>query len=183
MKFKKVIVCFIMLILILTIVYSLYKNDFSNSIYVITLDNNSNVKYYEVNDRKKIREVKSFDSEELEVYTTSSCYNSYIDRVKNKVLNKLTLDECKINKNGEEVAIEGDLEKIIGLVAGLEHDIMKNRILKLEDDYYVVVMLNVNLWTPYEFYKFNKEKNKLELIYTFDGEDVIGIRKILKDKN
>lgn len=178
MNFKKFILGFIIIILALVIGYFLYINDFSNSIYVITQDKDSNIKYYEVNDRKNKREAENFESEELEIYDVYSCYNSYIDRKKNKVLNKLTYDECRItDQNGTEIVIDSDFEKIINLVASLEHDIMKNKIIKLEEDYYIIVALNVNLWSPYELYKFNKEKNKLVLIYIFDGEDVIGIRR------
>ena len=54
--------------------------------------------------------------------------------------------------------------------------IIGNTIIKVNDEYYVVVELNVNLWSPYELYKYSKEKNKLKLIYTFYGEEVIGIK-------
>ena len=37
--------------------------------------------------------------------------------------------------------------------------------------------INVNLWTPYKLYKYDKKRNKLKLVYTFDNENVVGIKE------
>lgn len=156
--------------MLLIIVQHFYKNNFNNSIFVITKnERNNKINYYEINDRENKRTVSKFNSKEIETFEISgNCYESYIDR--NKVLNKLNLDNCEItNSPKDKIELNGYLEKIVYLVSKVEHDIIGSTVLKLNDDYYVVIELNVNWWSPYKFYKYYKNSNKLKLIYTFDG--------------
>ena len=74
--------------------------------------------------------------------------------------------------------INGYFEKISKLISKKEkHSIIGATIIKRNDEYYVVVELNVNLWTPYKLYKYDKKRNKLKLVYTFDNENVVGIKE------
>lgn len=154
--------------------FILFKNNFENSIYVVTKnESNNKLSYYEVNDRDYKRKTKEFEYEDNEVIILESCFESYIER--NKVLNKKT-EKCKIfDSNHNEIEKYEILENIINLVSELEHDILQAKVMKVRENYYVIVLLNVNLWSPYDLYRY--ENNKLEHLYTFDGEDVIGIKE------
>lgn len=154
------------------------KNNYENSIYVVTKDESSNeVRYYEVNDYEYKRKTKQFSYEENEYIKFDRCFDSYIDKEERKVLNK-RLAECKLISNNEgEIQIDDTYDDIINQVSELEHSIMdhQSKIIKTKNNIYVVVVFNVNLWTPYKLYKY--ENNILNRLYTFDGEDVIAIKE------
>ena len=179
-KMIKVFLITLIICIVLELCYFIYKNDFSKSTFVITQNTTTNeMNYYEINNWKYKRSINEFKSEELEIFKVdNNCYNNRADIEKNIALNQLMIENCTIKDNLENnIEIKGYLEKIIKLVSKKEkHDIFDNTIIKVNDDYYVVVELNVNLWTPYKLYKYSKEKNKLKLIYTFDGENIIGIK-------
>ena len=176
---NKLILIIAGIFIIIGFCYLIYKNDFSNSILVITSNSSNQLNYYEINIWKNKRKTKEFKSQELEIYKVdNNCYNHNANIEKHIALNQLIIEKCTIKDDLEKnIEIKGYLEKIIKLVSEKEkHDIIGNTILKTNDEYYVVVELNVNLWTPYELYKYDKEKNKLKLIHTFDGENIIGIK-------
>jgi len=177
---KRVFLITLIICIVLGLCYFIYKNDFSKSTFVITQNTTTNeMNYYEINNWKYKRSINEFKSEELEIFKVdNNCYNNRADTEKNIALNQLMIENCTIKDNLENnIEIKGYLEKIIKLVSKKKkHDIIGNTILRVNDEYYVVVELNVNLWTPYKLYKYSKEKNKLKLIYTFDGENIIGIK-------
>ena len=90
----------------------------------------------------------------------------------------MTWDTCNIfDENDNIIEISEELKNIlINIQKNQESVIFEIKILKLEDDYYVVEALNVNMWTPYEFYYYNSKNEELEYIYTFSNEDVVGIK-------
>lgn len=55
------------------------------------------------------------------------------------------------------------------------HHVLQCRILRSGDEWFASAMLNVNLWTPYHFYYFNRQSGKLVHLYTFNGRDVDAI--------
>lgn len=177
---KKIILLITMILILLFVIFILIrKYDFNSSIYVITSNQSTNeLHYYEINKWKYKRNTNEFKSNEIEIFKVdNNCYNDRIDLENHMFLNQLIIEKCKIKNLENNIEINGYLEKIIKLVSKKEkHSIIGNTILKTNDEYYVVVELNVNLWTPYKLYKYNKEKNKLKLIYEFDGENIIGIK-------
>jgi len=152
------------------------KNDYDNSIFVVTKDErNDLIRYYEINSYGYERNVDNFEYDNNELLYFNNCFESYIDRNKNKVLNKRT-NRCEIlDKNKDNIIIDEKYDDIINKVSGLEHDIMESKMIKINDNIYVVVVLNVNWWSPYKLYKY--DNNKLKHLYTFDGEDVIAIKE------
>lgn len=180
---KKIIRLFLITLIIcivLGLCYFIHKNDFTKSTFVITQNTNTDeIHYYEVNNWKYKRNINEFESDKIEIFKVGNeCYNKHADIENHIALNQLIIEKCTIKDDLENnIEINGYLEKIIKLVSKKEkHDIIGNTIIKVNDEYYVVVELNVNLWTPYKLYKYSKEKNKLKLIYTFDSEEVIGIK-------
>ncbi|ABX43542.1 hypothetical protein [Lachnoclostridium phytofermentans] len=136
----------ILIILILVILSKVdigVNSDFNNSFFVITKNEVTNVSnYYELNDKGKRRKAEKFEPDKMEEFTINNCYKSYISG--NKVLNKLTLDTCVIKDDtGNSIEIAEEFRKIIEKVSDLKHSIIKNKILKINNEYYVVVELNV----------------------------------------
>ena len=153
-------------------------NDFTNSIYVITQDEHTDkINYYEVNYKANGRKTEKFDSEVEEIFNTRNCFDSFIKD--GNVVNQLTLDSCKIEDEEKNlIELTDDFKNIIEnvLVVQPDHDVFEIKILKIKNNYYVVVPLNVNMWTPYCFYYYNSNTHQLEHIYTFSCKDVIGIK-------
>lgn len=59
------------------------------------------------------------------------------------------------------------------------------KIMKVNEEYFVIVNLNVNMWNPYRLYHFDNDDIKLKELYTFDNKDIIGVslkNRILNDK-
>lgn len=147
-------------------------NDYTNSIFVITQnDYNDEIKYYEVNYKTNMRNTVSFESEIEEIYSTSGC----VDRLNDK---KLIFEKCEIKDKNETVIEINELFKDILTDVYEKEDshILKIKILKVEEKYFVVTELNVNLWTPYVLYEYDYDKKELKYLYTFSSEDVIGIK-------
>lgn len=188
--FRKYLPIFIILfVIVLFELYKYYINkkiegtdaDYIDSYYIITKDEGTDkIRYYEVNDHGNERTIEKFDSylfDEVVDVDKYSCFNSYIDREKNKVLNKY-LNDCEMtNQNSENVSSNEIYQKIAKQISLLEHDMFDIKIYKINDDYYVTRLKNVNLTSPYNLYKYNIDSDKLELICEIINEEIIGFRK------
>ena len=159
-------------------VYKNYEKLDNEHLYVVTKDDyNDEINYYKVDQKLILSESDKFEYEENDVLHLSVCFKSYIDHNKNEVLNKLDKNNCKVMDNDWNVTSSNeDLDNIIKLVSNLEHDIILSDVVKLNEDYYVIIGLNVNFWSPYYLYKY--EDNKLKRIYCFDGEKIISLNQI-----
>ena len=148
-----------------------------NYVYIVTeSDYNGEINYYKIDGNNNVYESRKFEYKENKRLSLSRCFDSYIDHDKNKVLNKLTMNTCKVLDNDDnEVQYNDDILSIIKLISKLEHEIVSNDIVVLNNEYYVIVSLNVNWWTPYSLYKY--ENNTLKKVITLDGENIIAIKK------
>ena len=179
----KIVICFLVLILVFLLIVlwiknkelEIYKNNlkelqsnYTNSIYVVLEDQKTKKKYYnEINDRKGRRKVNKFTPDKSEIIYAKECQEFY----------PFIKYNCHVtNDNDEEVEMTDTIKKIINQASKIEHDIIMNKIIKIDNQYFVVIELNVNLWTPYEFYYYNNKKDKLVEIATFDNYDVVGIK-------
>jgi Tfp pilus assembly protein PilE len=172
---KKVILLIVIITILSLILFSSYQNykqNFNESIYVITLDKENKENYYEIGLKEHKRKTTKFISDNMTVYELKNCYDSY----NVKVSNKLTMDSCKIYNDNEIIKMPEEFYDIIEKTSKIEHAILTNKIMVVDNNYFVQVSLNVNLWTPYELYRYNPKTKKLNLIYTFNNEDVIGIK-------
>ncbi len=153
--------------------------DYVESYFIIAKDvDNDKIRYYEVNGKGNKRSADKFESEKFdEVVDLDRCFESYIDRDKNKVLNKY-LDNCyMINQNGEDLSNESIYQDIAIQVSLLEHDMFDIKIYKIGDEYYVTRGLNVNIYIPYDLFKYDIDNNKLIRICQTSDEEIIGFKK------
>ncbi len=177
-KENKILLFLVIILIIISLIFPfiITKLDryfkFDKPIY-ITVQNESNRKKqnYKLNDNKKLHKIYHNFNYDNKVYNLNECYDSYISN--NTVLNKLNENKCEALKlySDDKIVIE-----IIDEISHIEHDIFKAKIIKTDNNYYAIVELNVNLWSPYEFYIYDKKSKSLKLIHTFDGENVIAIK-------
>ena len=201
-KKTKIILCILIPILIfLIIILSFYFAKFQNkilnaidslisekeyfnkypdkkySVYVVTKNKKEKLNYYEITvDNKK--EIKKFKYDDNKIIYLQDCFQSYIsyESDRSKILNKIN-DECKIiNNNDIEIDKDEEINNIINGISEINHDIWGSpKIINVNGNYFVEVALNVNLWSPYDLYKY--ENGKLYHLYTFNGESIVAIKE------
>lgn len=178
MKKRKILIIILIFVLLLVIMLLIRRFDFKKSIFVITSNRiTKELHYYEVNNWKYKRKINEFDSDEIETFEADyECYKEI--PLEQYSTHEYYTDDCTI-KDNREMIIEPDdnIKNIIKLVNKKNSWISGITIIKHKDEYYASVLLNVNLWDPYELYKYDIKRNKLKLIYTFNGEEIIGIKK------
>ena len=156
-----------------------FKNSKSNIIIVTRNRSSKKISYFEMNDNGDIRETSKIEYEKIDTLHLEDCFESYVDHNKRKVLNKFKEESCKVYKSNPKNEYDEKIVKdILMLTSKLEHDIYLSKILIVNGNYYVNVLLNVNIWDPYKLYKY--ENGNLKLLYTFDNEEVIYIEEIKK---
>ena len=139
------------------------QSDYTNSIYLILEDKNTHEKeYIELNDRKDYRKTAKFNSDDFELYQIGEC--SFSSSKKCYILNE---NNEKIENDKILSAIQDEVKKI--------DNAFTMKIMKVNEEYFVIVNLNVNMWNPYKLYHFDKDDSKLKELYTFDNKDIIGI--------
>ena len=151
---------------------------YEQPIFVITKpEDKKKLKYYKIDRMNNYIETDHFVSDSFTTYDVYGCLKAYIDHDKNKVLNKLDDEYCEIKQENKNIEIAGDFYDIVNAMVSIEGDThFYQKILKYKNEYYVVVSLNVNLWTPYKLFKYDKESKQLVKICTFDGEDIVGLK-------
>ncbi len=77
---------------------------------------------------------------------------------------------------GTEIAPPEDIREILEVVAeSVPHDIIKTRVFKSKSSYFVSVQLNVNWQSPNDFYQYDASTKRLNLLYSWDGVDVLDV--------
>lgn len=117
-----------------------------------------------------LKTIETFEIDNAEIYSYSY-FTSYNDD--EPVPSSKLSDE-----NGKTVEITPVLDDIIDAVENVKHDKINMKIFNDNNDYYVYLELNTNWWYPCELYHYDKDSKSLDLIYQFDGEEIVGIKKI-----
>ena len=116
-----------------------------------------------------------FTADEATVYyVPSECFDAYIDRAQNKVLNRL-VSVAVTDGNGTPLEAPAVLPDIFAQIATLEHTLFDIRILDVSSEYFVFLKLNVNLHTPCELYYYNQQIGKLIELYSFNDRELLGL--------
>ena len=123
---KKLLFIFIISIIFIigTITFIfLQENDYSNSMFI-----KAEKTCYKVNkygNSKKI-ENDEFVETNNRIYSITNCFESYIDRNKNEVLNKINQENCNIFIENNK---DSELLNIINEIANLKHDLFDVKII------------------------------------------------------
>lgn len=133
--------------------------------------------YYNVSNDGRVQETDPFVPDDMTVTRIArDSLESYIDREKNKVLNRLQ-DVYVYDESGERVPNTDPLvDAVMQQAATLEHDIMELRMLRIGEETFLYTELNVNLWCPCELYWYDPAQDRLVELYTFNELEVVGLR-------
>lgn len=90
----------------------------------------------------------------------------------NKVVNRV-LSTSVTDSHGNEIEADSTVQSILQAVAtDINHDIIEAKIFEDGQEYFVAVQLNVNWQSPCDFYRYDADAGKLELLYSWDNADV-----------
>ena len=132
-------------------------------------------RYYSLANNQRIRLSETFEPDEMTILTVPyDCFESYVDRGKNKVLNRLDHMELK-DADRNPISVSDEQSRIFRHLAELEHDLMDIRFIETGGETFVYLELNVNLWTPCCLYWYDHEKDTLVLLHEWDAQEVIGL--------
>lgn len=131
--------------------------------------------YYMVYDNGKAEKTAPFaldDTAEFytTAYKTSNMENIYI-QPRFSLQNTLLLDS-----DGEIIeADESTIELMQAVADTMKHDILQLTIIKVEDQMFAFVWLNVNWFSPCELYRYDTETKTLGLLCKWDNVDIAGV--------
>ena len=154
------------------ILHFIQKNDYSN--YMLIKAEESCYKVNKFGKSKKIDSNK-FAEANNKLYSITNCFESYIDRDRNEVLNKINQENCNIFLEDNK---DTELLNIINEIANLKHDLFDVKIIYTEkDNYYVSVYLNTNWICPSDLYIYDKNEKKLNLIFETCNETILDVNE------
>ena len=117
-----------------------------------------------------LKSIEPFEIDNAEIYSYSY-FTSYNDDE--------PVPPSKLSdETGKTVEITPVLDNILDAIENVKHDKINMKIFNDNNDYYVYLELNTNWWYPCELYHYDKDSKSLDLIYQFDGEEIVGIKKI-----
>lgn len=117
-----------------------------------------------------LKSIEPFEIDNAEIYSYSY-FTSYNDDE--------PVPPSKLSdENRKAVEITPVLDDILDAIENVKHDKINMKIFNDNNDYYVYLELNTNWWYPCELYHYDKDSKSLDLIYQFDGEEIVGIKKI-----
>lgn len=117
-----------------------------------------------------LKSIEPFEIDNAEIYSYSY-FTSYNDDE--------PVPPSKLSdENGKTVEITPVLDDILDAIENVKHDKINMKIFNDNNDYYVYLELNTNWWYLCELYHYDKDSKSLDLIYQFDGEEIVGIKKI-----
>ena len=117
-----------------------------------------------------LKSIEPFEIDNAEIYSYSY-FTSYND-------DELVPPSKLSDETGKTVEITPVLDDILDAIENVKHDKINMKIFNDNNDYYVYLELNTNWWYPCELYHYDKDSKSLDLIYQFDGEEIVGIKKI-----
>ncbi len=124
------------------------------------------VKYFALAPGVRIMDTGPFIADETRVFTVSGFCG----------MDNETGPLRAYDEDGAEVPVTREISTICRAMGDVGHNVMECRILKAGDEWFASAMLNVNWWTPYHFYYFDRGSGRLTLLYEFNGREVTALR-------
>lgn len=123
--------------------------------------------YYGIASDKTYGAIESFNPANGMIYSTRYTGTSF---EKNKLA-----DVQVVDSKGVPAEKTQEMDHILELGEENKHSILDRWLIYTDGFWFLQVMLNVNLWTPYELYWYNPASDKLVEMTTFDGKEVVGL--------
>ena len=137
-------------------------------------ESDQTIKNYALASDLRIMDTEPFAPDSMQVYTVDS-FSTGMDNMLQGPLR--VYDEAR-----REVPVTREIDAICHGMMDVGHHVMECRIFHVSDEWFVSAMLNVNLWTPYQFYYFSQDSGKLMLLYEFNGRDVTAIQVLSAER-
>ncbi len=137
-------------------------------------ESDKTVKYFVLASELRIMDAEPFTPDNMQIFTVSS-FSTGKDNMPEGPLK--AYDEA-----GRSVPVTREIDTICHAMQDVGHHVMECRIFRVGDEWFVSAMLNVNLWSPYQFYYFNQESGRLMLLYEFNGRNVTAVRILSAEK-
>lgn len=130
--------------------------------------------YYTLASGNRLKLSEPFTPDAMETYEVpDDCFETYMDDQVRSRLVRMALT----NENGQAVEITPELAALFEETERtVEHEIINMNVLRVSEELFVYIELNVNLWTPCDLYYFSPETSKLIRVKRWDNEKVVGIR-------
>ena len=145
-------------------------------------DESQVVEYFAIADGERLKPCDPFVADDMTIYyVPHQCFESYIDRDKNMVLNRLNY-VAVTDEEGTRLETPPIAQDIFEQVAHLEHDLFGIKLFALEDEWFVYVELNVNWWLPCDLYYYNATEKKLVELVEFNNKEVQGLHILSRDR-
>lgn len=139
-------------------------------------DEQAQPEYYTVCEAGKVQKTEPFESDPVQIYETDiGCFQGNDGENRQEQANVCAYMALK-DENGEAVEVTPVFERIFRKAAENKHWIFTMNILQMENEIYVSVELNVNLWVPCVLSYYDEEKNELVEIMTLDDVKYVGLR-------
>ncbi len=133
-------------------------------------------RYYTLASDRRMRLTDAFEPDVSATYTVPhGCFESYTDRSKNKVLNRLNY-MALMDADQKQLTVSEKQARVFRRIAELEHDLFMIRFIETGGQIFVYIELNVNLWDPCDLYWYDPDADSLVLLHEWDNEEVIGLR-------
>lgn len=168
---------------------------------VVTVDKGDVLDKYDIDILKSdVINNKSIEKNYYRIYSSDDPIDNFLDNdVDLKSIEPFKIDNAEIysysyftsynddepvppsklsDENGKTVEITPVLDDILDAIENVKHDKINMKIFNDNNDYYVYLELNTNWWYPCELYHYDKDSKSLDLIYQFDGEEIVEIKKI-----
>lgn len=145
-------------------------------------DKTTGIQYLAVADGPRLMTCDPFEADAMTVYyVPMDCFESYIDREANKVLNRLVYIEIQ-DEEGNRCNSSPVIDDIFHQIALLEHDLFTLKIYDVSGEYFVYVELNVNWWLPCSLYYYNQIRGELIPLYTLSDQETTGVHVLSTDR-
>lgn len=131
--------------------------------------------YYMVYDNGKAEKTEAFTQDDTAEFYTAVHDDFKAEIVHNKL--KITLQNTHLySPDGKIIAADESTIELMQAVADtMKHDIAQLTIIKVEDQMFAFVWLNVNWFSPCELYRYDTETKTLGLLCKWDNVDITGV--------
>lgn len=131
--------------------------------------------YYMVYDNGKAEKTEAFTQDDTAEFYTAVHDDFKAEIVHNKL--KITLQNTHLySPDGKIIAADESFAELMQAVADtMKHDILQLTIIKVEDQMFAFVWLNVNWFSPCELYRYDTETKTLGLLCKWDNVDITGV--------
>lgn len=138
--------------------------------------------YYVLANHQRIKPCNPFSTDEATIYKVpNDCFESYVDKKQNKVLNRL-IHVALTDENGNPCKTSDSMEDIFQQIASLEHDLFNIKIFDVSGHYFIYVELNVNWSDPCDIYYYDQAHDRLIKLAGFDNQELITVRILSEER-